>query len=151
MGDLYRDEEWLREQYHDKKLSLAKMAELAFCAKTTLRFWMDRYGIKRRSVSQALKLKWKEEDFRREHVIIAQNLSPEHKRAFHEGCLEYWSKVENREKQAVYVRGKWKSKTFQRKVSRGIRRAWKEGAYAYVHYVPTPGSFEAIMWRIRQE
>lgn len=46
-------ETWLREKYWQEKLTLDEMGELAGVSDATLRKWMDRHGIDRRSQSEA--------------------------------------------------------------------------------------------------
>lgn len=49
----YRDAEWLREQYCEKALSSYEIAEKVGCADVTVRRWMDKHEIERRSFSEA--------------------------------------------------------------------------------------------------
>lgn len=49
----YKDREYLRKAYHDRRLSLREIAQEADCGEATVRRWMERYGIERRSVSEA--------------------------------------------------------------------------------------------------
>lgn len=46
---LYRNKEWLRVQYLDKRLSIAEIAEKASCTPMTIHRWMEKHGISRRS------------------------------------------------------------------------------------------------------
>jgi transposase len=48
----WRDEEWLREQYHGRKQSATEIAEECGVAKTTIYDWMKNNGIERRSYSE---------------------------------------------------------------------------------------------------
>jgi len=53
-GDpLYRNDEWLREQYHKLGKSQGEIAELADVTESTIRRWMRKYGIESRSMSEA--------------------------------------------------------------------------------------------------
>jgi transposase-like protein len=47
-GPRYRDAEWLREQYVEKKWSTYDIAEECDCANSTVRKWMDKHNIGRR-------------------------------------------------------------------------------------------------------
>jgi len=49
----YRDEEWLREQYHELEKSQGELAELADATEKTIIRWMRKYGIESRSMSEA--------------------------------------------------------------------------------------------------
>lgn len=64
--DKYRDAEWLKEKYHDEKLSTAEIASLCDCSKETIRRWMDRHGIEARSYAEANPLSWEGDEERRE-------------------------------------------------------------------------------------
>ncbi|MFC6975794.1 HNH endonuclease signature motif containing protein [Halomicroarcula sp. GCM10025709] len=50
-----QDSEWLREQYVDRNQSAEQIASAPGCASTTVRTWVDKHGLKRRSRSEALK------------------------------------------------------------------------------------------------
>lgn len=52
---LYKDKNWLTEQYWNKKLSTYQMADIAGCSVPTLRDWMIKLGVPRRTRSEALK------------------------------------------------------------------------------------------------
>lgn len=49
----YKNEEWLREQYHEQEKTEDEIAEEAKVHKNTIRRWMDKYNIERRSPSEA--------------------------------------------------------------------------------------------------
>lgn len=49
----YQDEKWLREQYHKSKKSQREIAELADVTEQTIRRWMKKHDIERRSVAEA--------------------------------------------------------------------------------------------------
>lgn len=49
----YKNEEWLREQYHDLQKSISDVAELANVANDTIMRWMKRHDIERRSIAEA--------------------------------------------------------------------------------------------------
>lgn len=50
---LYRDETWLREQYHDNGRTMKDMAGECDVTSTTIGDWMDRNGIERRDQIEA--------------------------------------------------------------------------------------------------
>lgn len=47
-GQLWKDEEWVREQYYGNGLSLSQVAEKAECSVFALRNYMDKFGMERR-------------------------------------------------------------------------------------------------------
>lgn len=49
----YKDESWLRSQYWDKGRTLKDMGEECGVSRSTITDWMDKYGIERRSNSDA--------------------------------------------------------------------------------------------------
>ena len=51
----WRDEEFLREQYWEKRKTIPKIAEELECGVTTVRDWMVKHGIERRDWSEAIK------------------------------------------------------------------------------------------------
>lgn len=57
---LYRDEDYLREQYWEEGKSLTEIADELGCATNTVRDWMVKHDIERRSISEAKKLKTKD-------------------------------------------------------------------------------------------
>lgn len=44
----YTDEEWLKENYIEKRFSTSKLAKMCDCTRSTIRFWLKRFGIKTR-------------------------------------------------------------------------------------------------------
>ena len=46
---LYRNRKWLKEQYHDKQLTAAQIADIAGVSKPTILNWMCKFGIPRRN------------------------------------------------------------------------------------------------------
>lgn len=54
----HTDQSWLREKYHDEKMTLREMAdEAGLASEVTIMEWMDRFGIERRSKSAAFVLR----------------------------------------------------------------------------------------------
>ena len=60
---LYQDEEYLREQYWENEKSLNEIADEIGCATNSVRSWMEKHDIPRRSISDAKKLKTKDHAF----------------------------------------------------------------------------------------
>ncbi len=48
------DESKLRELYINQKLSVTEISKLMICSIHKVNYWMDKYGIKRRSISEAI-------------------------------------------------------------------------------------------------
>jgi len=53
MADKYKDEEWLREQYIEKRKTTYEMADICGVSDPTILRWMDKFGIERRGRSAA--------------------------------------------------------------------------------------------------
>lgn len=62
-GEHWRDEkphwreEWLRDRYEVDEMSAAEIAEEAGCTENNILYWMDKHGIKRRTISEAREVK----------------------------------------------------------------------------------------------
>ena len=52
----YTDEELMRELYEEQRLSMVKIAEKFDCSPTTVRTWLDKFGVDRRSRSLSVSL-----------------------------------------------------------------------------------------------
>lgn len=53
----YRDSEWLWEKYHGERLSTSEIGELCDCSKQTIKLWLEKHGIEKRSRSEAAKVR----------------------------------------------------------------------------------------------
>jgi transposase len=49
----WRNEEWLREQYHGQEKTKDEIAEVCDVDGNTIHYWMEKHGIERRSLSEA--------------------------------------------------------------------------------------------------
>jgi len=56
MNVLHRNKSWLYRKYWEEKLSLSQIAELCGCGKETIRYWMRKFDIKHRTMSEAIKI-----------------------------------------------------------------------------------------------
>lgn len=54
----YRSEEWLREKYHDERLSTSEIGELVGCHKQTIKHWLEEHNIPKRTPSEAAKIRY---------------------------------------------------------------------------------------------
>jgi len=53
----YRDKEWLEEKYHEERLSTSEIGELCDCHKQTIKLWLEKHDIEKRSRSEAAKVR----------------------------------------------------------------------------------------------
>jgi len=53
----YRSADWLRQKHHEEKMSLYEMADECSCSMTCIHRWMERFGVEKRSKSEAAKLR----------------------------------------------------------------------------------------------
>ena len=51
----YKDKEWLERKYWEEELSKSEIAKLCNVGYTTIHYWMTKFDISRRSISEALK------------------------------------------------------------------------------------------------
>jgi transposase len=51
--DSYRDEDWLREKYHEEELSKQVIADHCGVTESTIQHWMNKFGIEARDLSDA--------------------------------------------------------------------------------------------------
>ena len=54
--DLYKDKDWLEEQYYENKKTTVDIAEECQVSYKTIIYWMDKFDLKRRSAAEATKL-----------------------------------------------------------------------------------------------
>jgi hypothetical protein len=52
----YRDPKVLRKLYYDEKRSTVEMADLLDCSQSSITTWMNKYGLERRSGSEAIQM-----------------------------------------------------------------------------------------------
>lgn len=53
----YRDGEWLRSKYHGEQLSTGEIADICDCHKQTIKLWLEKHGIEKRSRSKAAEIR----------------------------------------------------------------------------------------------
>lgn len=68
----YMDESWLREKYLDEELSTQEVADLCDTSKETIRRWIDRHEIEKRSHSEACRNAMLKDEYRLR--IASENL-----------------------------------------------------------------------------
>jgi hypothetical protein len=64
----HKDEEWLQQKYVEEKRSTNDIADECGIGKSTVLYWLDKFGIERRSNQEAVKESWKGADKRREEI-----------------------------------------------------------------------------------
>lgn len=43
----YQNEEWLRDQYREKKRTMAEIAEICGCSRSTIQYWIEKFVLQR--------------------------------------------------------------------------------------------------------
>ena len=69
---LWRDEEWLREQYLDRELGVAQVAKIAGCDRHTVSDWLREFSIPMRSVREVRRLQWKNRPYTNKEWLVHQ-------------------------------------------------------------------------------
>jgi hypothetical protein len=62
---LYKDKEWLYQQYIIEGKGAPELAELANCHFSTIYYWLEKSGIPKRSLSEAGDILWIDPDKRK--------------------------------------------------------------------------------------
>ncbi len=154
MGEIYRDKDWLIEHYVRQDLSRRKCAEMAGCIPDTISYWLERHGIPRRTISEAMKVAheqglwsreetkqkrsearkkaWARGDYNKEEV--RQKRIKGIKAARVRGCYDDMYTVETRRKisegaKAAHARGVLGSEEIRRKQSDSMKAAWERGCW----------------------
>ena len=55
MLKLYQNQSWLEAKYHGEKLSSHKIATICTCNQKAIMYWLKKFGIKTRTLSEALR------------------------------------------------------------------------------------------------
>ena len=90
----YRDKEWLREKYHDERLSASDISDLCDCSKSTILRWLDRHDIDKRDKSEAAKIRAE----RHPHTLEAGA------KALKEADVNAWELFDEKEREAFRKR-----------------------------------------------
>ena len=112
----YRDEGWLREQYLDKGLSAREIADIAGRDATAIDYWMRKFSIEYRSMSQIIILRW-------EHGVFGEECQHKKSETMRQHWVEGDSSLGNEE--------------WRRKCSEGSRASWARGDHDGVFQSPT--------------
>lgn len=128
---------WLYKKYWEEELSMHEIAELAECTLKTIFRWMKKFGIKRRSISEANKLKFK--DFKVRQKIKDNHWTKrndadkiEKKRIQKISEAHKGKKLAKKHKQKL-SNNHWikrnDAEEIRQKISETIERAWENGIY----------------------
>lgn len=66
---LYRNKDWLYKQYWNKNLSVGQIAQASTSYRNTIRMWMKKFDIPRRSLSEAKLLNFPDKPYRDKKVL----------------------------------------------------------------------------------
>ncbi len=129
MDKVYRDKDWLQEHYVVQELSPEKCGNLAGCDGATISNWLRRFGILRRTLSEASKASWARGDHDSEET--RQKKSDVMKAAHARGD---WDSEETRQKmsegqKAAHARGVWDSEETRQKRSDAVKAAHARGDF----------------------
>jgi len=53
----YRDKEWLEDKYHGERLSTSEIGDICDCSKQTIKLWLEKHNIEKRSRSEAAEIR----------------------------------------------------------------------------------------------
>jgi 5-methylcytosine-specific restriction endonuclease McrA/predicted transcriptional regulator len=118
--NLVEDKEWLRKKYWDERLTLDQIGELVGLTKGAVRYYMEKHGIKRRSLSRKKEVKCDEcgKSFLRKPSHIK-----EHNFCSKE-CFDRWQRGRRRSNKRIKVKCAICGKEIERdpcKVKRNVR------------------------------
>lgn len=144
----YRNKEWLKTKYCDEKLSCIRIANLVGCAPGTVRRWLVRFGIPRRSGSEAALLKYERDDSSRRfmsnlmksrwangdsrQVLLdaqAKFNTEEYRKGMSERTKELWRNEDYRERQVRAAQERWQNPEYRRKQVEDAKNRWKNDEY----------------------
>lgn len=135
----YRDYDWMYEHYIVQKMSMDEVSQKANCCAATVYLWLKRLGIKKRTLSEALRLEWTKGSF--DHV----HSSPEFRRKQSIATKASWEEgrydgahtsPETRQRHSVATKASWakgvfdegiSSPEFGQKMSEIAKAAWASG------------------------
>lgn len=70
----YKNKDWLKKEYYDKNKTLSEMAEECGVCQATIRNWMEKLGIKRRTSAEMKRIR---ESLARENVAFLRRFPNE--------------------------------------------------------------------------
>jgi len=103
---LYRNREWLEEQYIGNKLSTASVGELADCSDHTIGVWLRKFSIPVRTLSEASKIVWADPGLRARHSKIMKDAyaDPEVLAKLGKALKAAWSDPESKERRSKIMK-----------------------------------------------
>lgn len=131
---VYRDREWLEREYCEKKRTTGDIAQECGCGSESVRYWLIKYSIPRRSTSTP--------EGRKHLSEIKKKNGKQHseamKRAWMRGTYDrVFDSPEFSKKQAKLADLRWASgcygEEYVRKQKETTKAAWERGAYDGVH------------------
>lgn len=109
----YMDEAWLRDKYCGELLSTDEIATLINVDPETIRYWMIKLGIERRSLPEARDLQWQR---------------PDYQNAVKKGRRKQWAKPGARTKMSHRMKRRWQDKKYHahmsQMASKNARQRW---------------------------
>lgn len=131
---VYKDKDWLREQYCEQGLTLKECAELAGCHWFTIYNWMKRHGIPRRTDSETTKAAWARGCFDSEETWRKMSESAKASRAQGTHSSEETRRKMSDAAKAAWARGDFDERIFteeaRQKMSDAAKVRWARGDYA---------------------
>lgn len=138
---LYRDPDWLREQYWERGLTQDEIASMADCSQATIQKWMKKLGVSARSREEVSELFWQDPDYQRKHAKAMRD--PETRRKLSESQKEVWSDPEyhermckafqetwtdeRREQRSEISRSMMEREDIRQRLSEAAKRNWETG------------------------
>lgn len=145
----YRNKKWLEHKYWNEELNTREIASLCGVGKTTIKSWMKRLGIPRRSRSIAAKKSWNDErriafslEVKRrwknnvyDEEWLKKNAETT-KKSWSEGVYDNIWDENTRLKVSKAARARWENNDEERKeFSERMKRAWEKGDYSRQHSI----------------
>lgn len=144
---LYKNRDWLCQKYSIEKLSAYKIAEICSCGNRTIYRWLEIFGIKTRTLNEAMKgripwnknKKWSEKikkKFRKAHA--GKVLSENHKKNI--GKAIKGRKLTEKHRRNLSASSYWKGRKGE------LHPSWKNG----LSFLPYPVEFKYLRKEIRK-
>jgi len=120
--------------YVEEEKSTAQIGEMFGVTRGTVCDWMQRVGIQRRAVGEAMKQRWQDEEFRQNrHKMSEAHLqavqSEEHRQKMREIKKQHWQDEEYRQKQSEAHLQAVQSDEYRQKLSEIKKQQWQDEEY----------------------
>lgn len=95
---LYKDKDWLLEQYGVKKLSAEKIGILCKTGSSTISYWLKKHEIKTRSKAEANRQNWANIEYRKNQIKKRRETAkaPDQKARYRKMSMLVWDNPEKR-------------------------------------------------------